>query len=140
MENMKIVCQRITQPLYAISIKDGRKTFDMQAFDGALTVDVQYDFNRRPLRLSAEIKDGDSAEIVLLDHRIELYVNGTIADEEWPAGNRLLGISDDFITNTHLEASACTEKTEEVPSVISTFENAEGWYPGNGVFVGDCMP
>ena len=81
MENMKIVCQSITQPLYAISIKDGRKTFDMQAFDGALTVDVQYDFNRRPLRLSAEIKDGDSAEIVLLDHRIELYVNGTIADE-----------------------------------------------------------
>ena len=140
MENIKIVCQRITQPLYAISIKDGRKTFDMQAFDGVLTADVQYDFNRRPLRLSAEIKDGDSVEIVLLDHRIELYVNGTIADEEWPAGNRLLGISDDFITNTHLEASAYTEKTEEVPSVISMFENAEGWYPGNGVFVGDCMP
>lgn len=139
MENIKIAC-RIAQPFYAISVKDGRKTFDMQAFDGVLTADVQYDFNRRPLRLSAEVKDGDSVEIVLLEHRIELYVNGVIADEEWPAGARLLAHTDEFITNARLDVSECSERTEACPRVISRFENAEGWYPGNGVFVGDCMP
>ena len=90
MENMKIVCKCIAQPFYAISVKDGRKTFDMQAFDGVLTADVQYDFNRRPLRLSAEVKDGDSVEIVLLEHRIELYVNGELCDEDFIAGMKSL--------------------------------------------------
>ena len=31
-------------------------------------------------------------------------------------------------------------KTEVPPSVTGSFEGIEGWCPGDGVFVGDCMP
>ena len=61
----------------------------MQAFDGEMSFDVQYDYDRRPLRLSANVKENDAVEVILMTHRIELYVNGTLMDEEWPAGNRL---------------------------------------------------
>ena len=32
------------------------------------------------------------------------------------------------------------ECVNDSAAVLSSFENAEGWYPGNGVYVGDCMP
>lgn len=140
MKDIKITFVAATLPLYAISYKNGRKTFELQGFDGILTASVQYDYDRRPLELSCEIKEGDQLEITLLKYRIEIYVNGVLKDEEWPAGERLFACGDEFISNTEIE---CTEyiKTPEIqPNVLASFENAEGWYPGNGVFVGDCMP
>lgn len=140
MKNLKIVFKASELPFYSVSYKRGRKTFEIQAFDSVLTVSVQYDCNRKPLELNSEIKVSDTAEIILLDHRIELYVNGDLKDEEWPAGARLFDIGDIFMPNMEIQVSEYMEQKREEPCVLASFENAEGWYPGNDVFVGDCMP
>ena len=138
--DLKMVFQVKETPFYSVSHKNGRKTFEIQAFDGILTVSVQYDYERKPLELNAEMQAGDTVQILLLDHRIELYVNGELKDEEWPAGVRLFDIGDRFAPEMELSVSAYTDLPKDEPSVLASFENAEGWYPGNGVFVGDCMP
>ena len=102
MQNIKIAVNDAALPLYAVSHKNGRKTFEIQAFDGEISVLVQYDYDRRPLELNGKIEDGDSFEIVLMAHRIELYVNGVLTDEEWPAGTRLLACGDHFIANAEI--------------------------------------
>lgn len=140
MQGLKIAFEIKKLPVYAVSHKQGRKTLEIQAFDGILTVSVQYDYDRRPLDLSCEIKEGDKVEAVLLDHRIELYVDGKLKDEEWPAGNRLFDSGDGFTSDIRIQVTPYSKEETESPSVVSTFENAEGWYPGDGVFVGDCMP
>ena len=140
MKDIKLEFNAKALPMYAFSVKKGRKTFELQAFDGYLTVSVQYDYARRPLCLNSEVGAGDQFELVLMDHRIELYRNGALKDEEWPAGERLFDIGDEFISNIEISCSEYQMKNEIPPRVISTFENAEGWYPGEGVFVGDCMP
>ncbi len=140
MRDLKLAFEINKLPFYAVSHKEGRKNLEIQAFDGVLTLSVQYDYNRRPLDLSYDIKEGDKVEAILMEHRIELYVNGEIKDEEWPAGNRLFDIGDTFTPYITIEINEFSEEEKELPSIISSFENAEGWYPGNGVFAGDCMP
>ena len=140
MENLKASFQIKELPFYCLSLKDGRKTFEIQAFDGILTVSVQYDYDRIPLSLNGKIEKGDCAEVILLDHRIELYVNGELKDEEWPCGKRLFALGDVFMPETEIQICEYAEQETIPPSVLGSFENAEGWYPGNGVFVGDCMP
>ena len=83
-------------PSYAISYKNGRKTFEVQAFDGQINVDVVYDYNRRPLGLVSQVALGDKIEVVILPHRIELYVNGILEDEEWPIGVRFFENGDEI--------------------------------------------
>ena len=138
--NLKLAFEVKELPLYFVSHKSGRKTFEVEAFDGILTAYVQYDYERRPLSLSSSIAVGDFLEVILMNHRIELYINGELKDEEWPAGNKLFEMGDIFVPEVKVAVSEYVEKNEEFPAVISSFENAEGWYPGNGVFVGDCMP
>ena len=75
MENLKIIFKIKELPFYAVSHKNGRKMLEIQAFDGILTVSVQYDYAREPLSLNAEVKVGDTAEVILMGHRIELYIN-----------------------------------------------------------------
>ncbi len=140
MQNIKIMFDITELPIYAVSYKNGRKTFEIQAFDGMLTASVQYDYTRSPLSLSSNADIGDRFEIILMDHRIELYVNGELKDEEWPAGNRLFDCKDSFVPDIKIGVTEYFKKDDNIPDVISSFENAEGWYPGNGVFVGDCMP
>ena len=140
MKNLKLSFRLDELPCYAISHKNGRKTFEMQAFDGEISVDLQYDYHRRPLRLSAKTNAGEKVDVILMPHRIELYVDGVLMDEEWPAGNRLLSLGDDIFGTVSVLMEEYHETVAEEPSVVSEFENADGWYPGNGVFVGDCMP
>lgn len=140
MKNVKLSFKLDELPCYAISHKNGRKTFEMQAFDGEISVDVQYDYERRPLRLYSKAKECDAVEVILMPHRIELYVNEVLMDEEWPAGNKLFELGDEIKSNINIGTEEYNESIIEQPSVISVFENAEAWYPGNGVFVGDCMP
>ena len=139
MKNLKINFNITAPTFYAVAVKGGRKTFEIQYFDGVLTVSTQYDYDRRPLNLTCEASGGE-ATVILTDHRIELYLNGKLQDEEWPAGNRLFDISDGFMTEENVSVTEYTEEPKELPSVIGELTNAEGWYPGNGVFVGDCMP
>ena len=140
MKGIKITFKLDKLPCYAISHKNGRKTLEMQAFDGELTFDAQYDYDRRPLRLSSKVREGDTVEVILMPHRIELYTVGKLTDEEWPKGNALLELGDEIIGNISVSAEEYSEIKAEAPSFISKFENADGWYPGDGVFVGDCMP
>lgn len=138
--NLKIAFEVETLPLYFVSFKNGRKGFEVEAFDGVLNASVQYDYDRRPLSLECEINTGDSVEVILLDHRIELYVNGELKDEEWPNGDRFFEMGDAFTPEVQVEVTEFKELSVEASDVVSSFENAEGWYPGNGVYVGDCMP
>lgn len=128
-------------PCCAICRKGDREALKIDVLDGVISCDVAYDHSDRPLRLSAQSQLGDAIEIIMMPHRIELYVGGELADEEWPRGNRLYELGD------AIYSAICEVKAEEYhavstdrPAVISTFENAEGWCPGGGVFVGDCMP
>lgn len=140
MKDLKIAFEINKLPVYSVSYSNGRKHIEIQAFDGVLTVSVQYDYDRRPLDLTSKIKEGDNVEAILLDHRIELYVNGEIKDEEWPDGARFFLPENSFTPDIGVKVTEFDHNEKVQPSVISTFENAEGWYPGNGVFVGDCMP
>ena len=140
MQGIEITFEINSLPLYAVSYKQGRKALEIQAFDGMLTLSVQYDCNRRPLDLTCEIKEGDKVRAILLDYRIELYVNGEIKDEEWPCGNRLFALGDVFVPNINACLSEYVKDEKKLPCVVNSFENAEGWMPGGGVFVGDCMP
>ena len=126
--NVKLSFEVKKLPLFSVSHKNERKTFEIQAFDGILTVSVQYDYERAPLSLNGEIALGDRVEVVMLDHRIELYINGELKDEEWPAGNRLFEIGDLFTPELEVYASEYIECNADAPTVSSTFENAEGWY------------
>jgi hypothetical protein len=140
MKSIKISFTLSELPCYAIAHKSGRKTLEMQAFDEEISFDVQYDYERRPLRLSAKVKIHNTIEVILMPHRIELYVDGALIDEEWPSGNRLFDLGDEMNSTIHICSEEYQQPQVEEPSVISEFENADGWYPGNGVFVGDCMP
>ena len=109
MKNVKISFKLDRLPCYAISYKNARKTLDMQAYDGEMTVDIQYDYDRRPLRLSAKIAEGDTVEVALMPHRIELYLNGVLTDEEWPSGSRLFEFGNEISSNI----TACAEEYNE---------------------------
>lgn len=140
MENIKIEFILENLPFYAVSKKDDKNTFEVNVVDKTITVSVLYDYKESPLSLTSEIKKCDKVSIILCEHRIELYINGELKDEEWPFGNRLFSLKDNFVTDKCISITEYTEKEKEMPSVILTFENAEGWRPCGGVFVGDCMP
>lgn len=127
-------------PSYAISYKMNRKTLEIAAFDGCLSVFVQYGSNRAPLTLESKVKVGDFVKVRLYSHRIELYVNEILADEEWPFGELLYALNDKIETNLSITGSECTESNTPSPSVIGEITAAEGWRPEENVFVGDCMP
>ena len=120
MKNLKLSFRLDELPCYAISHKNGRKTFEMQAFDGEISVDLQYDYHRRPLRLSAKTNAGEKVDVILMPHRIELYVDGVLMDEEWPAGNRLLSLGDDIFgtVSVLVEEYHETVAVETVPDFI----------------------
>ncbi|MBQ4065306.1 MAG: hypothetical protein IJD10_04340, partial [Clostridia bacterium] len=140
MSQCQITLKAPALPFFGVAHKGGRKTLEIQAFDGAISITVQYDYHRDPLTLCAPVAEGDKVEVILLHHRIELRINGEVKDEEWPKGLRLFEVGDSFFSDFAIEVVPCEEKKTVLPSVLGTFENAEGWYPGNGVFVGDCMP
>ncbi len=104
-----------------------------------LTASFSYSVKDRPLILRAPAKESDSVSIVIRPFRIELSINGTLLDEEWPFGEPLFLEAETVICNIILTESDVPAE-EEKPSFSGSFESAEGWRPGNGVFTGDCMP
>ena len=46
MKALRINFEITELPFYCVSHKNGRKTLEIQAFDGMLTVSVQYDYDR----------------------------------------------------------------------------------------------
>lgn len=102
---------------------------------------IIYDFKKEvPLHLAGKAKINDECVINIRPYRIELYIDGILADEEWPCGNNYLAECE--ITSNDCDFCVCDIKEDNAykPDVISSFENAEGWRPEEKVFVGDCMP
>ena len=58
-------------PFLAVSQKNGQKTLELKTRDGLIEVSVYYDYDVRPLVLSAKICMGDKVEIVLLDYKTD---------------------------------------------------------------------
>lgn len=139
--NTDRICFTIPElPCYAIAHKAGRKTLEIEAFDGAVSVAVVYDYHRAPLCLVSSVSEGDSFAVHLLPHRIELYKNGALVDEEWPGGERLYAVGDCIAGTIPVLAETFSPAATEQPTVLGTFDGAEGWRPEETVFVGDCMP
>ena len=141
MDNIKIAFKIDKLPLSKALYKNGESALEINARDKELTIMVKYSHSPDPLILRSEIKEGDYIEAVFLDYRIELYVNCKLMDEEWPLGDRSFGMKDaPSLVKQGITACRYEPNEKKEPRVIGVFENAEGWYPGNGVFVGDCMP
>jgi hypothetical protein len=139
MRELKISFKVKELPFQAVSFDGDKKSLEIIAQNNSISVAVFYDYKDKPLELVSEVKLNDEIDIILLDYRIELYVNGKIADEEWPYGNRLFD-DEKIASSVDISVSNYVPKVTKTPNIISTFENAEGWREGNGVFVGDCMP
>ncbi|MBQ3598914.1 MAG: hypothetical protein II987_06575 [Clostridia bacterium] len=136
MKDLKLTFVVDEMPFYAVSYS---KFIEIQTDKDQLHCKVQYDSHSEPLVLKGGVKQGDGVSVVLMKHRIELYVNGALVDEEWPMGKRLFDMGDSF----ELDAISTEEyiaPPKEVSSVLGEFYGAEGWKPAENVFVGDCMP
>ena len=140
MKGTKISFEIKSLPISIESYKEKKQSLEIKADNGSLCASLWYDIKEKPLTLKSEIAVGDLVEVNLFDHVIELYVNGKIIDEDWPCGNAFFEIGDKISPETGVNVSEFIPKEKEEPSVLYTFENAEGWRPGGGVFVGDCMP
>jgi hypothetical protein len=90
--------------------------------------------------LTADGEPGDEVRVILLPYRMEMYINDRLMDEEWPYGQHALAACTWIDCGCHLRVSPWTVEKPHEPSVLGTFQNAEGWKPEPDVFVGDCMP
>lgn len=122
------------------AMHDGKCVLEGTFQAGILTVAILYSCSNDRLCLRASAGPGDAATVCLYPHRIELYINGQLADEEWPWGHHFIREAELAQCSTEVEFSDTVYEKKEQPSVVGTFENAEGWRPGGGVYVGDCMP
>ncbi len=120
-------------------LSGGKTAAECEFSEGVLTYSMFYDYSDRPLCLSGKASIGDAVKVRILPYRIELYVNGILADEEWPCGKHSFG--------AHSVTGICqptfsefVPEKQNFPAVLGTFQNAEGWKPEENIFVGDCMP
>jgi len=123
-----------------VSMKNDVEALKLVFENGYLMCLIRYDFNERPLTLISPANGGDSVEMILMSFRNELWINGKLCDEEWPAGNRFYDIDDIITGDFEVKAELYEYTKKDEPTIIDTFTNAEGWHPEENVFVGDCMP
>ena len=140
MNNLIISFSTLSRETFAKSSKGGTTSLEVYTENSCVYCNVFYDFSPEPLKLKGAYKLGDTIQLVLMPHRIELWCNDKILDEEWPCGNRLLKADDTIESNCQISVEEYIEPKVCVPSTISTFKNALGWRPDENVFVGDCMP
>ena len=133
-------CLKISFFLNTAVQTNGEKPIEI-GFDGKeLTVSLWYSYSPNPLVLRAEAKAGDGVELILLPYRAELWVGGGLADEEWPEGELLFRAGDKIDAGTEVFCEVIDYERSAEPAVLGSFSGGEGWYPGGGVYVGDCMP
>lgn len=119
--------------------KNGRSVFRSELKDGVLTLSVSYTYRPEPLVLCADVQRGDRVRFECCPCRIALKVRDLLKDEEWPCGELLLADAEPAGINTQLCWGELPPEKEQ-PSVIGSITRPEGRCPGNGVFVGDCIP
>ena len=116
--------------------QDGDTVLEIMYCGGALSASLVYDAVDEPLRLTADAKVGDDIILAFYPYRVELYRNGELCDEEWPFGSSRFAGAQTTVCN--VSADVCAMPMPPVSQ--GSFVGAEGWRPGGGVFVGDCMP
>ena len=116
--------------------QDGGTVLEIMYCGGALSASLVYDAVDEPLRLTADAKVGDDIILAFYPYRVELYRNGELCDEEWPFGSSRFAGAQTTVCN--VSADVCAMPMPPVSQ--GSFVGAEGWRPGGGVFVGDCMP
>lgn len=136
---------------------------------GMLELDVWTDFREEPLRLCCPdlylyAHDVTNVVVHILYHgyKLELYVDGILVDEEWPAGHILFGLAEKLVVGEPdlLAAEAVVYPRligqEELNRSASIIEGTDAraierlvqkrepgayWKPfGHNTGVGDCMP
>ena len=129
-------------------VSDGKtavRLYRQEEAAGKVVCEVYTTASEEPLILTAEnAAKVRSLRLVWLNYRIELWADGRLADEEWPAGSCLTrsGVWDarlicsEEMVRARLEKGA--QKTAEEPGEITDIRY---WAPEPGRHnVGDCMP
>ena len=116
--------------------QNGGTVLEIMYCGGALSASLVYDAVDEPLRLTADARVGDDIILAFYPYRVELYRNGELCDEEWPFGSSRFAGAQTTVCN--VSADVCAMPMPPVSQ--GSFVGAEGWRPGGGVFVGDCMP
>lgn len=130
----------ISDSAVQFQMKSKGKTAAESVYNGSeITVSLMYSGNDTPLTLRSSASAGQAVLLVIRPYRLELWIDGVLCDEEWPFGEPLYPLADDIVYNTKVTVVPAPEE-EEKQSFCGRFTDAEGWYPGGGVFVGDCMP
>jgi len=119
--------------------KDGIPVLEAVWQDGILTVSTLFTANEKPLCVRGEAAVGDRIRFIYRPYRLELYCNDILLDEEWPFGEPYFSAGTLVHSTTDLSLEPIPESEPE-PDVTGSFTGAEGWMPGGGVYVGDCMP
>ena len=72
---------------------EGKTAAECEFSEGMVKYSMVYDYSERPLCLTGKASLGDAVSLRIMPHRIELCVNGVLADEEWPCGKHGFGIA-----------------------------------------------
>lgn len=139
MKNQKTTFVVVENPVQFLFEAAGMPVWEATLEQGTLHICMRFTANEMPLTLSAPASVGDEVTFTYRPYRLELAVNGVLLDEEWPFGEDYLADAQQTVFNATLHQTAVEEAPEE-PSITGHFINAQDWCPGNGVFVGDCMP
>lgn len=130
----------ITSEVVFKAYKNNKVVAQVKHCKDLITCSFLFDFNEVPLALYAKAFAGDVVKIRYLEYRIELYVNNRLFDEEWPCGNICLENANIVLSNIDLHFAPYIESEKQMPIVLGSFTNANGWKPEDNIFVGDCMP
>lgn len=122
----------------AAVISCGGKTAAAVSFNGdTFELRLFCDFSPVPLLLAANAKRGDSISAAIYPYRAELYKNGALADEEWPAGR--LFLTQNAECDGDIECTVAEMPDGKPDTAILHGMTLDECLP-SGVNAGDCMP
>jgi len=108
------------------------------SFDGSvISLRLFCDFSSAPLLLEAKASSGDSFSAAIYPYRAELYVNGALADEEWPAGR--LFLTAEAECDGDIECTVAEMPDGKPDTAVIHGLTLDECLP-KGVNAGDCMP
>ena len=128
--------------LFHLSEK-GRWVISASLENRRLTVLLRTYAKDAPLKLDADLPDAKDAvvELIWLGYRLELWINGVMAEEEWPMGDCFKE------KQPRITCADCVLSHEWIPSaqirpfIPRPIEDILFWAPDLGnENVGDCMP
>ncbi len=124
----------------ATLFQNGRTACEILSDASRTTVRLWTDFSDKPLTLASLSVPGEPVRLLLYSCRIELYLHGELADEEWPCGNYLLTEQSRFEGDFAPELCPLSDpEPTRLPDVIRAGLSPEELrLPG--VNIGDCMP